>query len=168
MIQLTLETVVSLAFNFLFYFIIGSLGAFLKDLYETLTKKNEKIRLSEVLIGGISATFICLALQDFSWFGERSIGFISLVTFVMGVIGFEIFGNITTISKLKDFFYLLNRLKNTPPNEWDQVQPPPPAPPTDVVEQPPVEETPEEIKPKPRKVRRKSTTEKNATKKEEE
>jgi hypothetical protein len=102
MLPLNQEAVIELAYNLLFYFIIGSFGAFLKDLYETLTKKNEKIRLGEIIIGGACATFICYGLQD-SWLKGLSLNLIVLITFICGILGFEIFGNLTTMEKFKDF-----------------------------------------------------------------
>lgn len=111
MLPLTQEAIMELAMNFLFYFIIGSLGAFLKDLYETLTKKNERIRLGEVLIGGASATFICYGLQD-TWLKDLSLNLIVLITFICGILGFEIFGNLTTITKFKKLMNTVISLKN--------------------------------------------------------
>lgn len=119
MLQLTTETLTDLTFNFLFYFIIGSFGAFLKDLHETLTKKNEQIRLGEVLIGGACATFICLAVRDLSWFENKSIGFMSMLTFILGVVGFEIFGNLTTLDKLRTFIAKVEQFRKIPPEQWD-------------------------------------------------
>lgn len=119
MLHFTTETLTDLTFNFLFYFIIGSFGAFLKDLHETLTKKNEQIRLGEVLIGGACATFICLAVRDLSWFENKSIGFMSMLTFILGVVGFEIFGNLTTLDKLKTFIAKIDRFRKMSPEEWD-------------------------------------------------
>lgn len=111
MLQLNQETLIELAYNLLFYFIIGSFGAFLKDLYETLTKKNEKIRLGEIVIGGACATFICYGLQD-SWLKGLSLNPIVLITFICGILGFEIFGNLTTMEKFKKFISDVIEFKN--------------------------------------------------------
>lgn len=111
MLPLTLDTLSDLAVNFLFYFIIGSFGAFLKDLYETLTRKNEKIRLGEVLIGGACATFICYGLQD-TWLKDLSLNLVVLITFICGILGFELFGNLTTITKLRKFVEMVIEFKS--------------------------------------------------------
>jgi sensor histidine kinase YesM len=133
MLPLTQEALTNLITNFLFYFIIGSFGAFMKDLYETITKKNEKIRLGEVLIGGTSATFLCYGLQD-SWLKGLSINLIVLITFVCGILGFEIFGNLTTISKFKQFIETViefkNRFKITYVDPNKPPSPPPSPPPS--------------------------------------
>lgn len=111
MLPLTKEALLDLSMNLMFYFTIGSLGAFLKDLYETMTKKNERIRLGEILIGGACATFICFGLQD-TWFKGWSLNTMVLVTFVCGILGFELFGNLTTVSKFKDFIGQVLEFKN--------------------------------------------------------
>jgi hypothetical protein len=158
MLPLTQEALSELAMNFLFYFIIGSFGAFLKDLYETMTKKNEQIRIGEVLIGGACATFICYGLQD-TWLKDLSLNLVVLITFICGILGFELFGNLTTISKFRQLITTVIELKNririqiqdpntpqvppgdNPPIE-QPVDPPQPAiivevPPTPAVEPPP-------------------------------
>jgi len=99
-LPLTYSALSDMAITFLFYFIIGSFGAFLKDLYETMTKKNERIRLGEVIIGGACSTFICYGLQD-TWLEGLSINLIVLITFICGILGFELFGNLTTMTRLK-------------------------------------------------------------------
>ena len=111
MLPLSQETVFELVYNLLFYFVIGSFGAFIKDLYETLTKKNEKIRLGEIVVGGAIATFFCYGLQD-TWLKDLSINLIVLITFICGILGFEIFGNIYTIDNFKDFIGKVIEFKN--------------------------------------------------------
>ena len=107
----------------MFYFTIGSFGAFLKDLYETMTKKNEKIRFGEILIGGACATFICFGLQD-SWLNGLSLNMMVLVTFICGILGFELFGNFTTMNKFEKFVSKVMEIKgrfnieyNPPPSD---------------------------------------------------
>jgi hypothetical protein len=111
MLPLTQEALMEMFMNFLFYFIIGSFGAFLKDLYEMITKKNDPIRLGEVLIGGTSATFICYGLQD-SWLAGLSLNLIVLITFICGILGFEIFGNLTSVDKFKNFITMVIEFKS--------------------------------------------------------
>lgn len=111
MIELNYETLINLCINFIFYFTIGSFGAFLKDLYETLSNKNDKIRLSEILIGGACSTFICMGLQD-TWFKSFSINTMVLITFIVGILGFELFGNLSTLAKFKNTVQVAIELKN--------------------------------------------------------
>lgn len=113
----TTEALMELSLKLLFYFIVGTLGAFTKDLYETMTKKMEKIRLGEVLVGGIVAAIICYGLSD-TWFKDFSLNTMFLITFVFGVLGFEIFGNITSITKIRNFLVIVDEIrKGIPPSE---------------------------------------------------
>lgn len=111
MLPHTQDALMEMSTNLLFYFIIGCFGAFLKDLYETMTKKEEKIRLGEVLIGGTCATFICFGLQD-TWFKNLSLNLIVLITFICGILGFELFGNLTTIDRFKQLVTYIIELKS--------------------------------------------------------
>lgn len=112
-----------LFYNFSFYLLIGSFGAFMKDLHETLTDKNERIRLSEVLIGASSAAFICLFLKD-KWLADASINTMAAICFVLGILGFEIFGNFTSIAKVKRFVKDVAEMRSKPPDEWTDSSPP--------------------------------------------
>lgn len=111
MLPLTSETLLDLGTTFIFYFTVGSFGAFLKDLHDSMTKKNDKIQVGEVLIGGATATLICLGLQD-NWFKDFSLNTMLLITFVLGVLGFEIFGNIKTLTKFENFVERVLEFKN--------------------------------------------------------
>lgn len=102
------KEIVNLSLNLLFYFIIGSFGAFVKDLYGTLTKKDEHIRLGKIFVGATCAMFIGMFLQEYF---TLKITTIVPLTFLLGVLGFEIFGNITSINKLKKFTLLLIEFK---------------------------------------------------------
>lgn len=112
MMNLTHEALIEFSLNFIFYFTIGSLGAFMKDLYETLTKKNEKIRLGEVLIGGMCATVVGMAISDYSWFNSVSLNTTVFIIFILGMLGFELFGNLTTIAKFKNFVFIIISLRH--------------------------------------------------------
>lgn len=111
MVPLTQEALLSVATNLLFFFTVGSFGSFMKDFYETLTKKNERIRFGNIVIGGSCATVVCYGLQD-SWLSGFSINQMVLITFICGVLGFEIFGNFTTIVRFKQFVVDMWEFKN--------------------------------------------------------
>lgn len=121
---MTTDALIELSLQVLFYFIVGTLGAFTKDMYETMTKKIEKIRLGEVLVGGIVATIICYGLSD-TWFKDFSLNTLFLVTFILGVLGFEIFGNMTNIANIRNLLVIIEEIRrgvasasptNIPPN----------------------------------------------------
>lgn len=111
MLPLRFDELISILYSLFFYFVIGSLGAFLKDWYETLTNKNETIRLGEILIGGLCSTFICYGFQDFI-LQKFSVNFLVFINFLLGILGFEIFGNITNLQKLKTFLFDLIEIRN--------------------------------------------------------
>ena len=107
---ITVEALTEMALPLLFYFAVGTLGAFTKDLYETMTKKSEKIRLGEILVGGVVATIICYGLSD-TWFKDFTLNTMFLVTFTIGVLGFEIFGNMTNISKIRNLLLVVDEVR---------------------------------------------------------
>lgn len=158
--SLSIESMLELFYNFSFYLVLGSFGAFMKDLHETLTDKNERIRLSEILIGASSAAFICLYLKD-KWLEDASINTMAAICFVLGILGFEIFGNVTSISKLKSFVKEVAELRSKPPSEWTESSSQPPT--HESVEEIPemieyVEEEPEEVEPVKKTPKKKSKT----------
>ncbi len=109
-------SLIDLALPLLFYFAVGTLGAFVKDLYETMIGKIKKIRLGEVLIGGIVTTIICLGLSD-NLFKDFSLNTMLLITFVIGVLGFEIFGNMTSISKIRKLLKIIDEVRKNIPED---------------------------------------------------
>lgn len=111
---ITIESLTGMALPLLFYFAVGTLGAFTKDLYETMTKRIEKIRLGEVLVGGVITTIICYGLAD-SLFKDYSVNTMFLITFIIGVLGFEIFGNMTNIAKIRSFLLLIDEVRRGVP-----------------------------------------------------
>lgn len=110
MIPLTQDVLIQMVTNFVFYFIIATFGAFLKDLYEKMTKENDPIRLGEILIGGASAAFIIYGIEDLV-LKDLSINLIVLLTFICGILGFELFGELTSISKVQDLINLIIEIK---------------------------------------------------------
>lgn len=115
--MLTTDTLMGLLPSVLFYFAVGTLGAFTKNTYETMTKQIKKIRLGEVLIGGIVTTIICVGLSD-TVFKNFSLNLMAFVTFVLGGLGFEIFGNMTSIDKVRNLLAIVNEVrKGVPPDQ---------------------------------------------------
>lgn len=115
--MLTTDTLMELLPSVLFYFAVGTLGAFTKNTYETMTKQIKKIRLGEVLIGGIVTTIICIGLSD-TMFKNFSLNLMAFITFVLGGLGFEIFGNMTSIEKVRNLLAIVNDVrKGIPPDQ---------------------------------------------------
>lgn len=116
MSALTTEALIDMALPVIFYFIVGSLGSFTKDMYETMTGKIEKIRMGEILVSGVVTTIICYGLSD-TWFKDFSLNTMFIVTFIIGVLGFELFGNMTTISNIRNLFLIVDEIrKGVPPD----------------------------------------------------
>lgn len=91
-----------LALHSAFFLVVGSFGSFMRDLHESLTNKNNKIRVGEVVVGGFTSMMICLGLSD-TLFAGLSVKTMFLVAFVLGVVGFEVFGKISTLRGVKNF-----------------------------------------------------------------
>lgn len=115
-----IEDISNLVLNLLFYFIIGSFGAFVKDLYESMTKKVEQIRLGKIIVGATSSMFICMVLQEM-W--QLSITTVVPLTFFLGVLGFEIFGNVTSIDNLKKFIITIVEFKQYMSQQHPKIPP---------------------------------------------
>ncbi len=95
-----------------FLIFISFLGAFIKDLYNTITKKNQKICLYEIFVGGVTGAIVSYAIINV-WLEHRwSLEVITLFTFICGVLGFEIFGNVNSIAGLKKFIGEIIDMKN--------------------------------------------------------
>lgn len=133
---ITAEALMDMALPLLFYFAVGTLGAFTKDLYETMVKRTEKIRLGEILVGGVVTAIICYGLAD-TIFKDFSLNTMFLVTFTIGVLGFEIFGNMTNIAKIRNLLLVVDEVrKGIPPNETSgtTVDTPTPTPPDPIID----------------------------------
>lgn len=99
---LNVNELVDLSLNFLFYFTVGSFGASFKVLYESMTRKNYKIRLGKIIIGGGTTAILCAGL-NYTLLHEYNIGTRFMIASVIGILGFEIFGKIKNITGLKAF-----------------------------------------------------------------
>lgn len=96
----TMENILVIAANFLFYFIIGICGAFTKDLYDNFVNGKKKIEITRIFIAAISTAFTAIGLQDYLS-AHFSLNIIILFSFLCGVVGFEIFRSINSIKNLK-------------------------------------------------------------------
>lgn len=95
----TIESILVIAANFLFYFVIALSGAFTKDLYDNFINKKKKIETIRIFIAAFSTAFIAIGVQDYT--ENFSLNLIILFSFLCGVIGFELFGSISSIRNLR-------------------------------------------------------------------
>ncbi len=86
----------NLVLNICVYFMISALGAFTKDMYNSITKKDEVIRIKRILVGSIFATFVLLGIED-AILKKHTINVVIFISFIMGGIGFELFGKWVTV-----------------------------------------------------------------------
>lgn len=91
MYTLDYSGLINLVLNVCLYFMVATLGAFIKDVYNSITKKDEVIRVKRILVGSIFATFVLLAIEEYI-LSKQTINIVIFISFIMGGIGFELFG----------------------------------------------------------------------------
>lgn len=105
---LDLSTFLSILVVWCLYFILTLTGAFLKDLFNTLVKKDVKFRMSRVLIGAISGAFIMIGLGDIL-LTKLGINQIVTISFIVGTVSFELFDRISKLDNLLKYIKLFNK-----------------------------------------------------------
>lgn len=83
------------------YFVIGLTGAVTKDLYDVLMERIIKIQIQKVVLGGIVTAAIMPFVESLLTSRLNPEAFLAL-GFLCGVISFELFGKISSISGIKD------------------------------------------------------------------
>lgn len=103
--EITLEQLRLGVLNISLFFIIGFAGAFTKDLYDTISGKNKKIQVSKVFIGAVFSAFVMLGIsQPVTKRFDVSFNTIICINFITGVVGFELFGKLSTLRGLDKGF----------------------------------------------------------------
>lgn len=105
---LNLNTFLSILVPWCLYFVLTLMGAFLKDLYNTLVKKDVEFRLSRVLIGAISGAFIMIGLEDLL-LTKIGVNQIITISFIIGTISFELFNRISKLDNILKYIKLFNK-----------------------------------------------------------
>lgn len=105
---LNLNTFLSIIVPWCLYFILTLMGAFLKDVYNTLIKKDVKFRLSRVLIGAISGAFIMIGLEDIL-LTKVGVNQIITISFIIGTVSFELFNKISKLDTVLKYVKLFNK-----------------------------------------------------------
>ena len=100
------------------YFLIAMLGSIVKDVYDITVGARNKFAVKEVFVSTILGVFIIFALR-----GYMNTDWTITVTFILGVIGWELFSRISTIDGLtktiigiKNLFTFV-RIGNQPTNQ---------------------------------------------------
>lgn len=105
---LNLNTFLSIIVPWCLYFVLTLAGAFLKDVYNTLIKKDVKFRLSRVLIGAISGAFIMIGLEDIL-LTKVGVNQIITISFIIGTVSFELFNKISKLDTVLKYVKLFNK-----------------------------------------------------------
>ncbi len=105
---LNLNTFLSIIVPWCLYFVLTLMGAFLKDVYNTLIKKDVKFRLSRVLIGAISGAFIMIGLEDIL-LTKVGVNQIITISFIIGTVSFELFNKISKLDTVLKYVKLFNK-----------------------------------------------------------
>ena len=78
------------------YFLIAMIGAFAKDTYDTISGTRLKIGIKRITVASLLGTVLTFAARSY-----MSDDTLIAVTFILGVIGWELFSHISTIKGLK-------------------------------------------------------------------
>lgn len=105
---LNLNTFLSIIVPWCLYFVLTLMGAFLKDVYNTLIKKDVRFRLSRVLIGAISGAFIMIGLEDIL-LTKVGVNQIITISFIIGTVSFELFNKISKLDTVLKYVKLFNK-----------------------------------------------------------
>lgn len=105
---LNVSTFLSILVPWCLYFILTLTGAFLKDLYNTIVKKDVKFRLSRVLIGAISGAFIMIGLENIL-LTKVGVNQIVTISFIIGTLSFELFNRISKLDNILKYIKLFNK-----------------------------------------------------------
>ena len=105
---LNVSTFLSILVPWCLYFILTLTGAFLKDLYNTIVKKDVKFRMSRVLIGAISGAFIMIGLENIL-LTKVGVNQIVTISFIIGTISFELFNRISKLDNILKYIKLFNK-----------------------------------------------------------
>lgn len=78
------------------YFLIAMIGAFVKDIYDTVSGTRPRIEIRRIFVSTTLSTFLIFAAR-----GYLNDDLEIAITFILGVIGWELFSRICTINGLK-------------------------------------------------------------------
>ena len=100
MYTLDIKLILDLLLSISLYFAVSTLGAFTKDMYNSLVKKDEVIRIKRIMVGSIFSTILLIGLEDVLLKG-KSINVILVIAFILGGVGFELFGKWVTTENVE-------------------------------------------------------------------
>ena len=115
---LSLNDLSVLVVNFVFYFIIAVVGSMVKILYDNFNeeKKKENVSHTRILVSALTTAFLSIGLQEL-FLHKFSLNTIILLNFIAGVLGFEIFGFISSAKNFKNTIISIIKLKKYMDNQ---------------------------------------------------
>lgn len=93
---------------FVIYFTVGLIGAFTNDTYKTIVGTNERIEIKRVIIGAVFTAFLFLFIDDY--FKSLTFQTKGALSFLSGILGFELFGKINTVGDLEKLCGVLREI----------------------------------------------------------
>ena len=82
---------------YLFILVLCFVGAMVRDSYNTMTNKVEKVELARVLVSTITASILVFSFSDYI-LSSGNYKILVFGSFMGGILGFELLGQITKLS----------------------------------------------------------------------
>lgn len=113
--QLTIEYLIGVIYNFAFAFFIGLIGAFARDLSSTIMGK-EKINVARIFLGALFSAFAYIGFAEIAlkWISMNTLIF---VQFILGILGFELLNRFSTIKDAINTYLAIRKLKKEAPEK---------------------------------------------------
>lgn len=101
----TLEIIENLYYiiEFVSYFIFSFTGSLLKEMYNTNSTNEHEFSSYNVIASTIIATLFTMAFKEFYFGGEQEWAIMAFLSFVFGLIGFELFITLSSINGIRKF-----------------------------------------------------------------
>lgn len=109
---LTVDTFLSILIPLSLYFTITLFGAFLKDMLNTIRKKDTTFRLNRILIGSVFGAFFMVGFEGY--LSQRfSLEQIVFIAFIVGSISFDIFDRVSKLDNLIKYWNIYQEMKSS-------------------------------------------------------
>ena len=99
--------------EFMGYLIFTFIGSLFKEIYNTNSKEEYEFKAHQVISSTIAASFTCVFARSM-YLSEYDYGVMAFASFTLGLLGFEIFKN---LSSIKGIQRLIAAIRNGDPNE---------------------------------------------------
>ena len=99
--------------EFMGYLIFTFIGSLFKEIYNTNSKENYEFKAHQVISSTIAASFTCVFARSM-YLSEYDYGVMAFASFTLGLLGFEIFKNLSSIKGIQRF---IAAIRNGNPTE---------------------------------------------------